>query len=45
VRIHRILASGTVDEMVRNRLDGKLDVQTSFLEALKAYRIQKMGLS
>lgn len=41
VRIHRILAEKTVDEMVRDRLDGKQDVQTSFLEALKAYRIQR----
>lgn len=45
VRIHRILASGTVDEMVRDRTDNKQDVQATFLEALKAYRIQKMMIS
>lgn len=41
VRIHRVLAEKTVDEMVRDRLDGKQDVQATFLEALKAYRIQR----
>jgi len=37
VRIHRILASNTVDEMVRDRTDQKFDVQTNLLESLRQY--------
>lgn len=38
VRIHRCIAKDTIDEMVRDRTDGKFDVQTSLLESLKKYR-------
>ena len=37
VRIHRVLASGTVDEMVRDRTDQKYDVQSNLLQHLREY--------
>lgn len=44
VRIHRVLARDTVDEMIRTRTDGKFDVQTSLLESLRLYARSKQGL-
>lgn len=37
VRVHRILAEGTVDILIRDRLDGKLKEQSDFLNALKDF--------
>jgi SNF2 family DNA or RNA helicase len=37
VRIHRVLASNTVDEMVRDRLDRKFDVQANLMTSLRDY--------
>jgi SNF2 family DNA or RNA helicase len=37
VRIHRILSSGTVDEVMAERLEGKHATQQEFLEALKKH--------
>lgn len=37
VRIHRILTRGTVDEVQLERLNGKFETQSSFLNALKAH--------
>ena len=43
VRVHRVLASNTVDEMIRDRIDRKDDSQRSFLEELKLYQARKAG--
>lgn len=43
VRVHRIIAIGTVDEVQADRLDGKLDTQMEFLDALKAHAQQHMN--
>ena len=43
VRVHRILATDTVDEMIRERIDRKDQSQRSFLEELKAYQLRKAG--
>jgi len=37
VRIHRILARGTIDEVQCQRVDGKLTTQRDFLEALRTH--------
>jgi len=41
VRVHRILASNTVDEVIRDRTDQKFDVQANLLEVLRGYAKQK----
>lgn len=41
VRIHRILASDTVDLMNAARIDSRFDVQANLLEALQAYAREK----
>jgi len=41
VRIHRILASDTVDLMNAARIDSRFDVQANLLEALQAYAQEK----
>jgi hypothetical protein len=41
VRVHRILAADTVDEVVRDRTDQKFDVQANLLEVLRGYAKQK----
>lgn len=38
VRVHRILARGTVDEAVRQRIESKDETQQALLRALQAYR-------
>lgn len=41
LRIHRILARGTVDELQLERLNGKFETQTEFLNALKEHAQEK----
>lgn len=41
VRVHRVLASDTVDEVIRDRTDQKFDVQANLLEVLRGYAKQK----
>lgn len=41
VRVHRVLAANTVDEVIRDRTDRKFDVQTNLLEVLREYQKQK----
>jgi SNF2 family DNA or RNA helicase len=41
VRIHRLIARGTIDEVVAARLEAKADRQSGLLEALKRYQKQK----
>ena len=43
VRVHRILARGTVDEMLVKRMDNKEANQQRLLDALKEYRHGKAG--
>jgi SNF2 family DNA or RNA helicase len=43
VRVHRILATDTVDEMIRDRIDRKDADQKSFLESLKEYQAKRAG--
>jgi len=42
VRIHRILARGTVDEAVRDRIESKEQSQEALLNALESYRKEKV---
>jgi SNF2 family DNA or RNA helicase len=37
VRVHRILAADTLDEVIVRRLDGKLDTQQKFFEAVRRH--------
>jgi hypothetical protein len=37
VRVHRLLSADTVEEIQKQRLDGKLTDQLQFLDALKAW--------
>lgn len=41
VRIHRVLAQGTVDGMNAARIDSRFDVQANLLEALQAYAMSR----
>jgi len=41
VRIHRVLAKGTVHEAIRERLENKSTSQKALLDALKSYRKSK----
>jgi SNF2 family DNA or RNA helicase len=41
VRVHRIIAEDTVDELIRDRTDQKFDLQADLLQALRSYAITK----
>ena len=44
VRVHLILAKDTVDEVIFNRIVKKDKTQKGFLDAMRDYRIKKLGL-
>jgi len=44
VRVHRIIATDTMDEVVVKRLESKATNQTALLDAIKAYMASKTGL-
>lgn len=43
VRVHRLYAKDTIDEVIWARIDDKEDVQSNLLEVLRQYAKQKMG--
>lgn len=43
VRVHLLMARDTVDEVIYNRIIKKDKTQQGFLNAMKAYRIKKLG--
>jgi len=43
VRVHRLYAKNTIDEVIWARIDDKEDVQSNLLEVLRQYAKQKMG--
>jgi SNF2 family DNA or RNA helicase len=44
VRVHRIIATDTMDEVVVKRLESKATNQTALLDTIKAYMASKTGL-